>query len=323
MRERLLSPHTPVADRMRTIFGLQGVGTDGAVDILCEALLNDDETSVLVKHELAYVLGQMRNHRANATLKRVLGSRTENSMVRHECAEALGAIATDDVAAALEVYAGDPTEAPEVRETCQLALARVRWLRARDPESLDRPTDTRGSGIDPVFLSVDPAPPLPVTPASPSVQALRAMLLDARAPLFSRYQAMFSLRNLNTDESALALCDGLLLDRSSALFRHEIAFIMGQTCRECTLPALTTALNDPCEHPMVRHEAAEAIGAIGTPAATRLLQQRRADAERVVRESCEVALDIAEHVTSDETHYADVLCPLKATASSATEALHL
>lgn len=47
---------------------------------------------------------------------------------------------------------------------------------------------------------------------------------------------------------------------------------------------------------MVRHEAAEALGGIATPEVLPLLKewQTRGDAPRVVRESCEVALDMYE-----------------------------
>lgn len=37
---------------------------------------------------------------------------------------------------------------------------------------------------------------------------------------------MFSLRNIGTDEAVLALATGF--DDTSALFRHEIAYIFGQ-----------------------------------------------------------------------------------------------
>jgi deoxyhypusine monooxygenase len=45
---------------------------------------------------------------------------------------------------------------------------------------------------------------------------------------------------------------------------------------------------------MVRHEAAEALGAIGGEKAESVLGRFLRDAEDVVRESCEVALDMAE-----------------------------
>jgi len=46
---------------------------------------------------------------------------------------------------------------------------------------------------------------------------------------------------------------------------------------------------------MVRHEAAEALGAIGTEEAVALLQEYAKDPSRVVKESCVVALDAADY----------------------------
>ena len=46
---------------------------------------------------------------------------------------------------------------------------------------------------------------------------------------------------------------------------------------------------------MVRHEAAEAIGALGTDECVELLKQFVADKDDLVRESCEVALDAADY----------------------------
>jgi deoxyhypusine monooxygenase len=45
---------------------------------------------------------------------------------------------------------------------------------------------------------------------------------------------------------------------------------------------------------MVRHEAAEALGSIATPDVLPALDRFRAQGPRVVRESCEVALDMYE-----------------------------
>ena len=53
---------------------------------------------------------------------------------------------------------------------------------------------------------------------------------------------------------------------------------------------------------MVRHEAAEALGAINTEGALNLLKRFSTSPCRIVRESCEVALDQAEYYT-DESQF--------------------
>lgn len=81
----------------------------------------------------------------------------------------------------------------------------------------------------------------------------------------------------------------------SALFRHEIAYVMGQMENVETISALSKVLNNASEHRMVRHEAAEALGAIGTSECMNILKGHAQDKDAVVRESVDVALDIIDY----------------------------
>jgi len=56
---------------------------------------------------------------------------------------------------------------------------------------------------------------------------------------------------------------------------------------------------------MVRHEAAEALGAIGDRTALLVLRKFETDSEPVISESCEVALDLLEWVASKRLDYTD------------------
>lgn len=105
---------------------------------------------------------------------------------------------------------------------------------------------------------------------------------------------MFGLRNIGTPEAVDALSEGF--SDSSPLFKHEIAFIFGQLLSPHSVPALLSVLEDSKEDDMVRHEAAEALGGIATPDVLPHLREwmKREDAPRVVRESCEVAIDMWE-----------------------------
>ena len=78
--------------------------------------------------------------------------------------------------------------------------------------------------------------------------------------------------------------------------RHEIAFVFGQLLSPHSVPALVEVLRDTQESDMVRHEAAEALGGIGTPEVLPHLKEWmvRGDSPRVVRESCQVAIDMWE-----------------------------
>jgi deoxyhypusine monooxygenase len=182
----------------------------------------------------------------------------------------------------LEKYSKDPVV--EVAETCQIALDRVKWIQEQEALKDDNP-----------YASVDPSPPLA---QKKSVEELKTILLDEEENLFKRYRAMFSLRNLRTKESVLAISAGL--KGKSALFRHEIAFVLGQLQDDNSIPFLIENLKDPLENEMVRHECAEALGAIANDECIKVLEEYLKDEKRVVKESCEVALDICDYEKSGD-----------------------
>jgi len=70
---------------------------------------------------------------------------------------------------------------------------------------------------------------------------------------------------------------------------------------------LTMYLQDAMENPMVRHECAEALGAIATNDAETVLRRHLDDNVDVVRESCVVALDMSEYEHAEQLEYADGL----------------
>ena len=74
-----------------------------------------------------------------------------------------------------------------------------------------------------------------------------------------------------TEEALDALMLGLADD--SALLRHEICYVLGQLRQAKAIPVLVSLL-EADRDVMVRHEAAEALGAIADPA---LLEQQQLD----------------------------------------------
>ncbi|XP_031849191.1 deoxyhypusine hydroxylase nero isoform X2 [Nomia melanderi] len=277
----------PLKERFRALFTLKNVGGAKAIEQI-SACFEDD--SALLKHELAYCLGQMQDPLAIPILINVLKDVTQEPMVRHEAGEALGAIGDPSVIPILEEYSKDCV--PEVAETCQLAVCRLQWL-----QSSNISTNSKKSP----YMSVDPAPPIEIC----DVDVLKDILLNENLLLFERYRAMFSLRNICTPESILALSEGL--KTGSALFKHEIAFVLGQLQEEITIPYLQASLENVNENEMVRHECAEALGSIATPICFNILNKYLNDSKRVVRESCIIALDMCEYENSSEFQYADTL----------------
>lgn len=121
------------------------------------------------------------------------------------------------------------------------------------------------------------------------------MLLDEARGMYERYSALFALRNHGGEEAVSAIIDSL--GAKSALLKHEVwqcsfnlclslyatlmcvlynqrdlyvcqlatmqvAYVLGQLQNKAASAALSNILRNENEHPMVRHEAAEALGSI-------------------------------------------------------------
>ncbi|BET01364.1 Hypothetical protein NTJ_14181 [Nesidiocoris tenuis] len=282
----LNDPKAPLHQRFRALFTLRNIGGEEVIRQIDRCFA---DSSVLLTHELAYCLGQMGDPKAIPVLIRVLEDTTMNPITRHEAGEALGAIGSAEVLDVLKKYLQDPE--PPVAETCELAIQRIEWLQT-------------GKDLTPdsIYDSVDPAP---ADKTKASVDELVGTLLDERQTLYTRYKALFALRNMNTPESILGLSKGLTV--GSALFRHEVAFVLGQIQNPITIPQLTSSLADATQHEMVRHECAEALGSIGTEECTEILKKYLDDPSQIVRDSCEVALDMAKYEQSGEFQYANAL----------------
>lgn len=183
--------------------------------------------------------------------------------------------------------------APEISETCQIARDLIEWRASSEISS-----NETAKGL---YLSVDPAPPL--KQGSFTVEELTMLLTNSSFSLFQRYRAMFTLRDMNSDAAALALVSAFA--DSSALFRHEIAYVLGQMQRPCTIPGLEVVLANASEHRMVRHEAAESLGSIGGDQAESILKRYVVDGELIVNQSCEVALDTMDYWSTEYAHLND------------------
>jgi len=309
LRKGVLDERAPIAKRTRSVFKLRQLGGKDAIDALAPVL---QSKSVLLSHEAAYAMGQMQNPYAIPILSATLADSKLDSIVRHEAGEALGAIGQPSALPILEKYAHD--ECREIAETCQLAIARIRWLTEKkskpaidgeaklDP-SLSAQEDKKGgddeaesvsSASSSSYASIDPAPP---ASSALSTAELKTILLDTKKSLFDRYRAMFALRDRGDKDSILALSAGF--HDTSALFKHEIAYVLGQVQSAVAVDALTKMLQSMDEHPMVRHEAAEALGSMPVDCSS-LLRKFQKDKDKIVSQSCEVALDIADYWASQE-----------------------
>ncbi|KAL4558699.1 hypothetical protein LXL04_036900 [Taraxacum kok-saghyz] len=274
--ERLLDQTQPISERFRVLFSLRNLRGPAPRNAL---ILATKDSSNLLAHEAAFALGQMQDAEAIPALKLVLNDLSLHPIVRHEAAEALGAIGLESNIALLnDCLDSDPAQ--EVRETCELALARI--------QELKNINGSHQSSTPSPFLSVDPAAPASCS----SVQDLRELILNEEKGMYERYGALFGLRNHGGDEAVAAIVASL--NAKSALLRHEVAYVLGQLQNKCASDALSRVLKDVNEHPMVRHEAAEALGSIADEECISLLEEFSKDPEPIVSQSCEVALSMLD-----------------------------
>jgi deoxyhypusine monooxygenase len=148
LRKDLTSEHVPLTTRFRALFSLKHLASQrprnqqsaDAIRAIAAAFISP---SALLKHELAYCLGQTGNPDAGPFLRQVLEDLKQDDMCRHEAAEALGALGDASVIDLLRRIKKDNNEPTVVRETCDIALDRIMWEKsdAAANESLKKRSD--------------------------------------------------------------------------------------------------------------------------------------------------------------------------------------
>jgi len=125
-----------------------------------------------------------------------------------------------------KLEAEDSPHTAMVKETVELARDLLRWNKETNCGA------TEGINLSKMRVRTnDPAPPFNYWQKAEyrDVKNLTDMLLDTRLTAFERNRALFTLRELNTEESCIAICQTLLeenFDRCSALLKHEVAFVL-------------------------------------------------------------------------------------------------
>lgn len=141
-----------------------------------------------------------------------------------------------------------------------------------------------------------------------TIASLRKSLCSEEIPLPVRFRALFSLKHVSqTSDSPAARTAAVeaiaaAFASPSALLKHELAYCLGQTGNDAAVKPLRDVLSDLKEDPMCRHEAAEALGALGDVDSLELLRhfRDRKGEEVVVTETCEIAIDRIEWENSKE-----------------------
>lgn len=191
-----------------------------------------------------------------------------------------------------------------VKETIELAQDLIKWNRETEKGKTE--------GIDLSKLRVktnDPAPPFNFKsePKYRDVAHLTEVLLDPKISLFNRYRAMFTLRELNTVESCVAICQSLKQEHfktCSALLKHEVAFVLAQMedVFHAAVPFLLEACVNKDEASIVKHEGLVAIGEMIDD--EKIIDHLLAHEDPIVSESCAVAINNIRNRLAEEAEWA-------------------
>ena len=261
----------PIAQRVDSLFCLRSFDELEAVDALIEAFAIESssaQSSDLLRHEIAYCLGQMDKTPEHISKIQVfLEGIVEGDypqIVVHEAVEALGNMSDERTESLIEEYKNRNCDISEmVIETCELAQDLIKWNNSTNMG------ETEGIDLKKLkFKTNDPAPPFnyKTDQSYNDVARLTSIMLDnVNFSLFDRYRAMFTLRELDTEESCRAICQTLIpenFDTCSPLLKHEVAFVLAQMYKvfHVAVPFLMAVCQEEREAAIVKHEGLVAVG---------------------------------------------------------------
>jgi len=235
----------------------------------------------------------MNDQNAINYLVNILNNKEENEIVRHEAAEALGNLVKNDenLINQLRIHLKDKSHI--VSQTCELALDLIDWRANKNEDEIKRI-----QSLNP-YQSKDPAPSFEL---DTTLVDLNQILQNSKSKLFDKYRCLFTLRNRGKLEDVLLLGETLIYFKGQdemSLFKHEIGYIFGQMQSADSIPYLQQMVECKSENDIVRHECAEALGSIATLETLEFLKKYLQDDSLVVKQSCEVALDMIDYETDD------------------------
>ncbi|KAK1443418.1 hypothetical protein BgAZ_202940 [Babesia gibsoni] len=299
----LLTPAVKLSLQLRALYFCRDLENADRSSILTRAL--DVHRDAFLRHEIAYVMGQAGCNDATDVLIALLEDVREDPMA----AEAIAALGEKQCVDLMRKYEND--ECVVVRDTCRLALHSLLYGSSEgNMETVPICSCVSAPISTSAYRAVDPVPCSATPETENSLYALAATLHDESQELYKRYEALFKIRNKGDDIAASVIGEALLRDKVSEVFRHECAFVLGQMQCLAAVEALVKALADNDEKPIVRHEAALALGSCASTcdddsqrlAIIKELQRYLNDPVKVVADSCLVALDVIEEALSQGKH---------------------
>eukprot|EP01017_Pseudomicrothorax_dubius_P014855 TRINITY_DN1736_c0_g1_i1.p1 TRINITY_DN1736_c0_g1~~TRINITY_DN1736_c0_g1_i1.p1 ORF type:complete len:309 (+),score=100.75 TRINITY_DN1736_c0_g1_i1:100-1026(+) len=291
--ETLKNSASPTSEKYKAVFTLRTFGDPEAIEYLKEAFPYVDDSNLL-KHEIAYAFGQLKHRELTEEfLLKVLHNEEENEVVRHEAGEALSNFLDEKINEVLEKYVKHSSSL--IAETCQLGLHKYREREI----ALKRCGNQYGG-------TIEPAPAFTVeelrenfadkfTDSADAASAAIAICEDPSIELFKKYRTIYYLRDTKTRDCLQALGKLLISQKTSPLFRHEVAFILGQLApeSEAVLDQLRESIYNESEHEIVRHESLMAVSSITKN--KELIRSFVGHSSKIISDSAEVAVDLMDY----------------------------
>lgn len=237
-KRMLMNPKNSIDDRIDGMTYMYNDKSKFAVKCMIKAFLREPEDgSDFMRHEICYCLGIMGDTPENVALiqpflEKILTERTHSEFVMHEVIQALQNINVENTFRFLEQFQ-DKKRTLEY-ETSYLTKRLLDWKAATECGK------SEGLDVEKLNEDKDPAPLFnyKLKPEYADIVFLKKILLDnEHYDLFERYRALYTLKDLDTEEAALALCMVLMRENwetCSELMRHDVAFVfrhMDNSCR--------------------------------------------------------------------------------------------
>ena len=121
------------------------------------------------------------------------------------------------------------------------------------------------------------------------------ILSDPESQLPLRFRSLFALKSLYGFDAALGIAEALLKSLDNVLLCHEMAYVLGQIGNPIVCLILSQVLRDESADSMIRHEAAEALGAIGSKESIPILTEFSNHSCLEISQTCQLALDLLKH----------------------------
>lgn len=119
----LLDHSTSKEERIQASFHLESAKEDSSIHALVKAL--ETEPSPIVRHEIAFALGETAHPKLAAPALMKAVEKDKNVFVRHEAVLALATLGKEEFIPFIEKFLDDPSE--EMAESAEIAIERIKF----------------------------------------------------------------------------------------------------------------------------------------------------------------------------------------------------